>query len=207
MNVPDALQKRSLGKGFSGDERRAVSARERNKETDPDQSSHGLDGGWSAATRNLALLTHRRLLRRVDLGGDIEHGRIDPSVVLGVIESWACKQRREKEHVGRVIDQRGQLFQGPTLLGLGQLVGRKLAVRHVPAKGRKLHDENHLGARNIDNGRVVVHLAVDVADGHVTHDKDEADPRHIRAGAEVFRNGVATASADKKRDDAIPQIE
>lgn len=207
VNVPDTLQKRLLGKSLGGDERRAVSARERNKQTDPDKSSHSLDGGWRAAARNLALLTHRRLLRWVDLGGDVEHARIDPSVVLGVIESRACKQRGKKQHVGRVIDQRGQLLQGPTLLGLGQLVGGKLAVGHVPAKGRKLHDENHLGARDVDNGRVVVDLAVDVADGHVTHDEDEADPRHVRAGAEVFRDGVGAASADEERDDAIPQIE
>lgn len=207
VNVPDALQKRFLGKGFGGDERRAVSACERNKQSDPHQSSHGLDGGWRAAARNLALLTHRGLLRWVDLGGDVEHARIDPSVVLGVIEGWATKQRGEKEHVGRVIDQRGQLFQGPALLRLGQLVGGKLAVRHVPAKGRKLHHKNHLGACNVHHGRVVVDLAVDVADGHVTHDEDEADPRHVRAGAEVFRNGVGAASADKERDDAIPQIE
>lgn len=87
------------------------------------------------------------------------------------------------------------------------MVGGKLAVRHVPAKGRKLHHENHLGPRYVDNGRVVVYLAVDVADGHVAHDEDEADPRHIRAGTEVFGNGVGAASADEERDDAIPQIE
>lgn len=119
MDVPDALQKRSLGKGLGGDERRAVSSREADKKTDPHQPSHGLDGGRSAAARNLALLTHGGLLRGVDLGGDVEHGRIDPSVVLGVIKGWASKQRREEEHIGRVIDQRGQLFQGTTLLGLG----------------------------------------------------------------------------------------
>lgn len=207
VNVPDALQKRFLGKGLGGDECRAESARERNKQSDPHQSSHSLDGGWSAAARNLALLTHRRLLRWVDLGGDVEHARIDPTVVLGVVEGWASKQRGKKEHIGRIIDQRGQLFQGPTLLGLGQLVGGKLAVRHVPAKGRKLHHKNHLGPRNVHHGRVVVYLAVDVADGHVAHDEDEADPRHVGAGAEVFGNGVGAASADEERDDAIPQIE
>lgn len=82
-----------------------------------------------------------------------------------------------------------------------------MAVRHVPAKGRELHDEHHLGARDVDGGRVVGHLATNVADGHVAHDEDEADPRHVGAGAQVFRNGVDAASADEERDDAIPQIE
>lgn len=207
VDVPYALQKRSLGECGGGDERRAVSAGEGNKQTDPYQPSYSLDGGGRAAARNLALLTHGGLLRGIDLGGDIEHGRIDPSVVLGVIKGRASKQRREEEHICGVVDERGKLFQCATLLELGQLVGRQLAVGDVPAKGRELHDEDHLRAGDVDCGRVVGDLAIDVADGHVAHDEDEADPGHVGAAAEVFGDGVGAARADEKRDDAIPQIE
>jgi hypothetical protein len=46
-----------------------------------------------------------------------------------------------------------------------------------------------------------------VADRHVAHDEDEADPGHVGAAAQVLCNGVGAASANEEREDAIPEIE
>ena len=207
VDQPHALEERALDKRRVGDVGGAELARQGDEEADPDEACDSLLGGGGAAARNLALLSHRRLLGRVNLGGHVEHGRVDPAAVLGIVKGRAGKQRREEEHVGGVVDKGRQVLEGAVLLQLRQLVGRQLAVGDVPAEGGQLHDEHHLGSGDVDDGGVVCNLALDVADGHVAHEEDEADPGHVGAAAQVLCDGVGAAGADGEGDDAIPEVE
>lgn len=207
MDEKHAVEERSLGEGLVGNVGMAKLARQADKQADPDEPGDGLDGGRGAAARNLALLAHGRLLGGIDLGGDVEHGGVDPAAILGIIKGRPSEQRGEEEHVGSVVDERRELLEGAVLLQLGQLVGGQLAVGDVPAKGRELHDEHHLGAGDVDDVGRVGHLALDVADGHVAHDEEEADPGHIGAAAQELCDGVGAARADGQGEDAIPQVE
>lgn len=57
----------------------------------------------------------------------------------------------------------------------------KLSISDVPAEGGEFHEQDHLGAGDIDSRRIVGCLSPDVADGHVTHEVEEADPGHVGA--------------------------
>lgn len=207
VDEEDAVEERSLSEGRVGNVGVAKLARQTNKQADPDEPGDGLLGGRGAAARNLALLAHGRLLGGIDLGGDVEHGGVDPAAILGIVKGRAGEQRGEEEDVGNVVDERRELLEGAVLLQLGQLVGGELPIGHVPAKGRELHDEHHLGAGDVDDVGRVCDLALDVADGHVAHDEEEADPGHVGAAAQELCDGVGAARADEQSEDAIPEVE
>ena len=65
---------------------------------------------------------------------------------------------------------------------------------NVPTERRELHDQDHLGASDINRLRIVDDLAVDVADGHVAHQEDEADPGHQRS-INVVGDQIGTGGA------------
>ena len=77
---------------------------------------------------------------------------------------------------------------------------------HVPAEGRKLHDQHHLCARYVDQMGISVVLAVDVVDRHVAHEEDKTDPWH-EPSIDVVRYRVGSGGADEQRAYAIPEVE
>ena len=91
-------------------------------------------------------------------------------------------------------------------LKIDHFVRGKSTVFNIPAEGGELHDEDHLNAGDVDNAPVVDELAVNVVDGHVAHEEDEADPWHEGA-MNVFGNGVCPNGADQDSADASPEIE
>jgi hypothetical protein len=65
-------------------------------------------------------------------------------------------------------------------LEISEVSIRKTTILNIPAEGRKLHDHDHLGSSNVEYARIVDCLAVDVVNGHVTHQKYKTDPWHVR---------------------------
>ena len=88
------------------------------------------------------------------------------------------------------------------------MVGRKLAISNIPAKRRQLHQQDHLRACDVNGPRIVGSLSLNMADGHVAHKIEEANPWHVRAGLEVVGYAVGANRADSECADTIdPQIE
>lgn len=186
---------------------RVVGAAEGHEEADEDEAAHGLPGGGPAAPGDLPPLPDGGLLGRVDGVGDVKHGGVEPPAVVGVVKGRAGEEGREEEDPSGVVEEPGQLREPVPPLGVGQVVVGELSVGDVPAKGAQLHEEHHLGARDVDARGVVGDLAVDVVDRHVAHDKGEADPWHVRARAEEPGDAVGAAGADEEGADAGPEVE
>jgi len=59
---------------------------------------------------------------------------------------------------------------------------------------------------DIKRTRVIDGLSVYMADGHMSHEKYEAEPWHVVI-FNIFCNQVCSRRADKQRSDACPKIE
>lgn len=127
--------------------------------------------------------------------------------VIGIVKRRTCEEGGEEENPASIVEQRRKLLEPIPLLRVGQLIIRELSVGDVPAKGAQLHEEHHLGTRDVDARGVVGDLAVDVVDRHVAHDKGETDPWHIRARAEELCDAVGAAGADEEGAGAVPEVE
>lgn len=77
---------------------------------------------------------------------------------------------------------------------------------HVPEEGGELHDHDHLGAGDVDDAGLAADLPVDLVDGKVAHEEDEADPGHVGA-VDVLGKGVGADGTDEEGADAIPEVE
>jgi hypothetical protein len=92
------------------------------------------------------------------------------------------------------------LFLEVGKVGIGQTT-----ILNVPAEGRKLHDHDHLGSSDVKYAWIVDCLAVDVIDRHVTHEKHEADPRHVR-GVNLRGDEIGAGGTDEYSPKAAPQV-
>lgn len=184
----------------------AVPTRELQEGKNPDQTIGSFPSSRRATTGNLALLTGWRGSGRVNTGGQLEHAGRQPLAIVDVVEGGTGEQRREKEHIASVVDNGGKIAEGTFLLVIGQLLLRQTAVVDVPAEGGELHDQNHLGTGDVNILRLVPELAIQVVDGHVAHQEDEADPWHQRA-LDVFGNDIGTGGADEQGAEASPEVE
>lgn len=90
-------------------------------------------------------------------------------------------------------------------LEIGQFRIGQASVLHVPAKGGKFHDHDHLGAGDIGSRGIVQPLAYDVTNRHVAHKEDEADPWHKRR-IDLGSDKVGAIGTECQREEAIPQI-
>lgn len=174
------------------------------EEHEPGETSDQLNHGRSATARNPALAPRRRLLRRVDGLGNIEHGGVEPATVLGKVEGGSNHETGEEENISKVVQQRRQLLEPSVLLEVGEMVIRKNTIGHVPAEGAQLHDEHHLRSCDINRAWVIETLAHNVVDAHVAHEEDEADPRHIRRAPEELCDRVCANGRDEDGSEANP---
>ena len=123
VHDPDAMEQAAAHVRVSNELFVAEAARQGDKEADPDQATGSLKGGRSATARDLALFPHWWFLGRVDVRGDVKHGCVAPAAIFGVVKCRAGEQAREEEDVGREVENRRQVRQGPVPLQVGQLVG------------------------------------------------------------------------------------
>ncbi len=96
------------------------------------------------------------------------------------------------------------MLQRSLFLKIGKLVLWNLTVGNVPAKGTQFHEEHHLRASNVDNRWIILNLALDMADGHVSHQKEKAEPWHVRTLPQVLCNAVYADRADGNGAEAEP---
>lgn len=76
----------------------------------------------------------------------------------------------------------------------------------VPQEAGELHDHDHLRAGDVYNAWLAADLAIDLVDGEVAHEEDEADPWHVWA-VYVCGHGVCADGADEESANAIPKTE
>lgn len=77
---------------------------------------------------------------------------------------------------------------------------------HVPTKGGKLHDENHLGSSDVHRAGIIENLPMYMIHGHVPHEKEEANPWH-QWPVDVKGDDICAYRADKEGSDTRPQVE
>jgi hypothetical protein len=174
---------------------------------DPEQTGDEFQHGRGAAAWDLALAPRGRLLGWVDIGGHLKHGGVEPAAVLGKVKGRANQHAREKEDKAGIVEKTRQLGQAAVLLEVRQLRLRQESVGHIPTEGGELHDQDHLGARDIHGPRAVGGLARDVVHTHVAHQEDETDPRHEAGPAKELGDGVGTARRYEHGSEAIPKVE
>lgn len=170
--------------------------REPDEEQEPGEPGNELDHGWSTAAGDLALASGGRLLGRIDRLGNVEHGGVEPSAVLGEVKGGSNHETGEEENISKVVQQGRQLLEPSVLLKVGEVIFGKNTVGHVPAESAELHDEHHLRSCDIDRARVIEALAHNVVDAHMAHEEDEADPWHVRGAPEELCDRVHANGGD-----------
>ena len=205
LEVPDAAEEAVGEVGIVEDEGGVVPFVELEEEEDPDETGDEFDGGGEVGLGDFAAFAGLGFDGGVGARGDFEHGCFDPAAVVDVVEGGAGEEGGEEEHIAGEVEEVGELGESVIALEVGHFFRREAPVFDVPAEGGEFHDEDHLHAGDVDQASVVDELAVDVVDGHVAHEEDEADPWHKRA-VDVFGNGVCSSRADQDSADACPQI-
>lgn len=91
-------------------------------------------------------------------------------------------------------------------LEVSQVCFWEATVLNVPTKSREFHDKDHLGSSDVDSARVVDILADYVVHRHVSHEKNESNPWHVRR-VDPGRDEVGTTGTDDESPQTGPHIE
>ncbi len=77
------------------------------EEANPDETSEGLEESRSTTPRDSSLLSRRGLFGRVDARRNIEHGCVNPSLIIDVIKGGTSEKRGEEHDIGTVVQEAG----------------------------------------------------------------------------------------------------